>query len=88
MFFDENGSIASPVNLIDKTQRVQKELKDLTFYLYHGEFDPGSGRTLAAGLIHASRTRSFSLLEWKVAHGCVTRRQPTPESGITIGNDG
>ena len=23
--------------------------------LYNGEFDPGSGRTLAAGLIHASR---------------------------------
>jgi hypothetical protein len=25
---------------------------------YNGEFDPGSGRTLAAGLIHASRTVS------------------------------
>ena len=24
-----------------------------------GEFDPGSGRTLAAGLTHASRTRSI-----------------------------
>jgi len=24
---------------------------------YHGEFDPGSGRTLAACLIHASRTQ-------------------------------
>ena len=24
---------------------------------YYGEFDPGSGRTLAAGLIYASRTR-------------------------------
>ena len=24
--------------------------------LYYGEFDPGSGLTLAAGLIHASRT--------------------------------
>ena len=24
--------------------------------IYHGEFDPGSGRTLAACLIHASRT--------------------------------
>ena len=29
---------------------------------YYGEFDPGSGRTLAAGLTHASRTRSQSLL--------------------------
>ena len=25
--------------------------------LYNGEFDPGSGRTLAACLTHASRTR-------------------------------
>ena len=25
--------------------------------IYHGEFDPGSGRTLAACLTHASRTR-------------------------------
>ena len=28
----------------------------LIFKLYNGEFDPGSGLTLAAGLIHASRT--------------------------------
>ena len=27
--------------------------------IHDGEFDPGSGRTLAAGLIHASRTRRF-----------------------------
>jgi hypothetical protein len=35
-----------------------------------GEFDPGSERTFAAGLTHASRTG------WQqpVAHGCVTRR--------------
>ena len=26
--------------------------------LNYGEFDPGSGRTLAAGFIHASRTRT------------------------------
>ena len=37
--------------------------------LYYGEFDPGSGRTLAAGLTHASRTRSQGLPWWKVAHG-------------------
>ena len=31
--------------------------------IYHGEFDPGSGRTLAACLTHASRTgRKRSLL--------------------------
>lgn len=36
---------------------------------YYGEFDPGSGRTLAASLTHASRTRSWSLRapvgEWR-----------------------
>ena len=26
---------------------------------FHGEFDPGSGRTLAACLTHASRARKF-----------------------------
>ncbi len=26
-------------------------------FYYNGEFDPGSGRTLAAGLTHASRRR-------------------------------
>ena len=33
----------------------------------HEEFDPGSGRTLAAGLIHASRTRKAlrSLVKWR-----------------------
>ena len=30
----------------------------LTFLFLFGEFDPGSGRTLAACLIHASRTRA------------------------------
>ena len=35
----------------------------------NGEFDPGSGRTLAACFIHASRTRISSLLGRKVADG-------------------
>ena len=30
---------------------------------FNGEFDPGSGRTLAACLTHASRTMKF-LREW------------------------
>ena len=36
----------------------------LTEYIirnYNGEFDPGSGRTLAAGLTHASRRRKLLL---------------------------
>ena len=44
---------------------------------YNEEFDPGSGWTLAAGLIHASRTVSPCLQGTRVAHGCVTRMQPT-----------
>ena len=31
----------------------------LTFLFLFGEFDPGSGRTLAACLIHASRAKFF-----------------------------
>ena len=34
----------------------------LTFLFLFGEFDPGSGRTLAACLTHASRTLKLSLL--------------------------
>jgi hypothetical protein len=35
----------------------------------YGEFDPGSGRTLAACLTHASRTVKRSLLLGSVANG-------------------
>src|SRR5690625_3533900 len=35
----------------------------------YGEFDPGSGRTLAACLTHASRTMKPSLLGGLVANG-------------------
>ena len=33
----------------------------LFFMFFHGEFDPGSGRTLAACLTHASRTMTVVL---------------------------
>jgi hypothetical protein len=36
---------------------------------FYGEFDPGSGRTLAACLTHASRTMKPSLLGGLVANG-------------------
>ena len=37
----------------------------LTFLFLFGEFDPGSGRTLAACLTHASRTlKTWLLLGW------------------------
>ena len=59
---------------------------DWTFY--NGEFDPGSGWTLAAGLTHASRgvTGRSLLLRWRPAHGCVTRMQPTSYWGIAQRN--
>ena len=40
----------------------------------NGEFDPGSGWTLAACLIHASRTKMSS--DILVANGWVIRKQP------------
>jgi len=36
--------------------REKQILRKYINKLYNGEFDPGSGLTLAAGLIHASRT--------------------------------
>ena len=38
-------------------------------YNFYKEFDPGSGRTLAARLTHASRTENLGLLEFLVADG-------------------
>ena len=38
------------------------------FFVFYGEFDPGSGRTLAACLTHASRTLKQELAsadEWR-----------------------
>ena len=43
-----------------------------------GEFDPGSGRTLAACLTHASHGGS----QEQPANGCVTREQPALVWGI------
>src|SRR6186997_2029749 len=54
----------------------------------YGEFDPGSGRTLAARLTHASRTVNRASARESVANGCVTRGQPAPDTGITPGNRG
>src|SRR4051794_15461905 len=51
-----------------------------------GEFDPGSGRTLAARLTHASRARTRASAQGKAANGCVTREQPAPKTGTSRGN--
>ena len=44
-------------------------LKLFVSMFFVGEFDPGSGRTLAACLTHASRTERPSLLGTRVANG-------------------
>ena len=53
-----------------------------------GEFDPGSGRTLAARLTHASRAVKAPSGVNKAANGRVTRGQPAPLPGIAGGNPG
>src|SRR6266508_1255447 len=52
---------------------------------FNGEFDPGSGRTLAACLTHASRAVNRASARGSAANGCVTRGQPAPDSGIPPG---
>ena len=53
---------------IKKQENSKNE--QIKLFTYHGEFDPGSGRTLAACLTHASRTRGHGKLasyeiEWQ-----------------------
>ena len=50
-----------------KYTMIKKPEQNLKYQTW--EFDPGSGRTLAAGLTHASRTLSSE----RVADGWVTR---------------
>ena len=61
-------------------RRLQGSIQDLT-----QEFDPGSGRTLAACLTHASRAGMWKSLLWYIlaADGWVTREQPLLYWGIT-----
>ena len=59
---------------------LNSELNLNIFKFLLGEFDCGSERTLAACLIHASRTRKFFGMS-TVAHGWVTRRY-LPFSGV------
>ena len=51
---------------------------------FFGEFDHGSGRTLAACLKHASRTGEQS----PVANGGVIHEKRALKTGIVVGNDG
>ena len=76
LFFDEIGSIANPVGsaAVLSSTAVKSSYNEYFTYIissiflfYYGEFDPGSGRTLAAGLTHASRTRTDLrvLVKWR-----------------------
>ena len=60
--------------------KPRDSIQDLT-----QEFDPGSGRTLAACLTHASRAGIVRSLLWAIlaADGWVTREQPASYWGIT-----
>ena len=71
--------VVSLVYQRNRRQSIQKRDGNITpntiiwakrLFTYHGEFDPGSGRTLAACLTHASRTRGHEKLasyeiEWQ-----------------------
>ena len=59
---------------LEKSRQILKvicsgDLKSLVQIPFYREFDPGSGRTLAACLTHASRTDEESLLSELVANG-------------------
>ena len=78
------GRNSSNVNFPNgKTQPFEPEL-----FNSYGEFDPGSGRTLAARLTHASRTVFWFSDQGAVADGCVTRERPAEVWGTTGGNAG
>ena len=67
MFFDEIGDIASlsQFGVFPDCVGMRRDVgqrSDTKLVIYYGEFDPGSGRTLAAGLTHASRTSSPDLV--------------------------
>ena len=80
-----------PKSFSEQRCLVQKAL-DIQLFR---EFDPGSGRTLAACLTHASRTEIradskvacyWTFLCILVADGRVTREEPAFQRGITNGN--
>ena len=51
-------------------------------YIINGEFDPGSGRTLATCLRNASRAMKVTSVTGLAANGRVTRKQSALKFGI------
>ena len=68
------------------TDRIDMDKWKLVDIQLYKEFDPGSGRTLAARLTHASRTEKVASVIFLVADGWVTREEPASKSGIASGN--
>ena len=69
--FDNHQMVSNLVSLSHAPPCVIRCLRSdyQAFYFFNGEFDSGSGRTLAACLTHASRTMKPSLLGGLVANG-------------------
>ena len=62
---------------------------ELFNFFYYGEFDPGSGRTLAACLIHASRANDEEACFSDVSGGRVSNTWATcPADGDNSGKPG
>ena len=57
----------------DLPNEIVNERAGMLIRILTQEFDPGSGRTLAACLIHASRTEAETSVSVLVANGWVTR---------------
>ncbi len=62
-FFEENEIANLVRNNIFNFENSNLDKSDNQINFYYGEFDPGSGLTLAAGIIHASWTRLVLAIE-------------------------
>src|SRR5262245_54202778 len=77
--FDSDDNLALSAG---RREGFQSFVRAVRILLIIGEFDPGSGRTLAACLTHVSRTGLGGQLSSSVADGCVTREKPVHRWGI------
>ena len=80
---NENSWVIIAKSELFKNLIWSRKVLDTIFW----EFDPGSGRTLAACLTHASRTGLSPSGLSLVANGWVTREEPAFQWGTTVGND-
>ena len=70
-FLDKHMNVSNDVRTFVRSNSQHAGLfpAGVVLFVFYGEFDPGSGRTLAACLTHASRTMKPSLLGGRVANG-------------------